>query len=338
MLLELYRQGNYKAVIASDKAQPVDAEIDLLGAIVVAASHLEAGNHREALARCERLAPLCTHEIHFVKLYASTLRRCGDLDKAASIYEEGFKHFKPDKELKRNYDNLLRELDARDAVPSKSSTGQEEKCNSLRIRGDHAGDLAHQQETTVRRLPNDKNEGRNRFSTSTLGWADPLGAAFSIREVASNQEKRRIRDKAKHNREFPSPPTHNAKCATLELLDAARYAILDKNPAVAISFCEEAIAAGLLDDYDAGRANELMGESYLSQGKLGAAELHFMLSLELQGSTAASLINLTSLACARRDVLLAKRRYQQCIAHPVAEEHLQELREQLKKIGLDCDG
>ena len=341
MLTDLYQRGNYQAVISAADIQQINAQSAPIEAMLVAASHLQLGHLDIALRLCRELEPVIGTKIDFQQLFASCLRRNGLLDESEKIYRSALDAEPSNRILLNNYANLLIDLDKLD---------QAEQILSAVIEADISYEDAIHNMDRLRRKRQEsskleiKSRGRSESKihlrtdskyidldsrqAAGNGFLDPLAMAFSTEEVIEDRKQRQSKEKAVPTQPIPFFPAMEKAELYDELVAAARQSIVDGCPTIALELINE-----LMNDSENGfhcDIYNIIADAYIALQHYEAAELALMICLELNGEDANTLINLTSLACARQDVHLAKLRYARCVHFGIAETNQEALKCQIQ--------
>ena len=177
-LKELYEQGRHTEVVALASKADIHPARDPANSFIVAASLLQLGHAPQCRQVCEALASVLANNPLFLSLYATCLRRLGELEKSAEIFLQALKQFPDLPYLNNNYANLLvekGELDAAQQILSatvkRHPTYADAAANLQRIRGQAAlpgqpASLPGAQPASAQRSTSQLNPGKDQTQPS----------------------------------------------------------------------------------------------------------------------------------------------------------------------------
>jgi len=113
---ELYDQGRHSEVVALASKADIHPASDPANSFLVAASLLQLGHALQCRQVCEALTSVLANNPLFLSLYATCLRRLGELERSESVFRQALKQFPDLPYLNNNYANLLIEKGELDAA------------------------------------------------------------------------------------------------------------------------------------------------------------------------------------------------------------------------------
>lgn len=141
-LRELYEQGRYTDVVALAGKADIHPASDPPNSFIVAASLLQLGHLEQCRQICVALSSVLANNPLFLSLHATCLRRLGQLDQSAVIFEQALKQYPDLPYLNNNYANLLIEQGKFDAahrilssVLERHPTYKDAAANLQRLKG-----------------------------------------------------------------------------------------------------------------------------------------------------------------------------------------------------------
>lgn len=329
-LKDLYDQGLHQEVIEAAKRSTVPLASDPPNSLIVAASLLQMGHLAQCRQVCEGLVTVLGSNPQFLSLYATCLRRLGDLDQSQIIFQKALKQHPDLHYLNNNYANLLIErgeldkaqqilenilkahpayadaeanlqrLQALRSAPSKPSS-QQVPTGSQPALADPAASAA---------IGSDQNQPGQQQPVIV----DPLDLAFSEEEVEVEQRERRKRKSNAATRPRQGPfktwtplitlPPIPAKELEDELAKAGTEALFEQQPEAAL------LLADLLQEFAQPAKQEALqiaADAFLMQKRYAQAEIT-LLSMQMSGVklNADQVLNIVAMALKRNDLRQAE--------------------------------
>jgi len=325
---QLFEKSQYHEIISHFEQYEENPILEPALSFIYAASLFKVGEYARAGRILDLVSPSLDSESSFLSLHAATSRRLGNLSQADALFKKAIALDPEDLAIQNNYANLL--IDCNDLEKAERTL-----IDILQKVPSYPDAKSNLERLYYLKTANSQDSGQNGIMSSIpssreldikkILAQDPLMMAFCEDEVTENSISFGM-PLLNNPQAMPDSSIDSEKHLGYEQLKLAKIAVRENNPTFALNLCSQAYnTIGINADIYLTAA-----DAYLSLQQFSEAELCIHQALQLCTPTVIQYINLTSLACIRSDIKIARYYLQRATALDPSCNHLSRLHDMIE--------